>query len=121
MRRGVLALSLVAVLLTGGAWAAARAKTTRVYVNGIPLREQALVQKGVTYVPLRAVAEALGCAVVWDQKAGVLIWSSTPQLPAEPRAPTPGVSPYPRPNLPQPPSPGAPRTGMPVPAPTGPR
>jgi hypothetical protein len=121
MRRGLVALSLVAVLLTGAAWAAARAKTTLVYVNGAPLREQVIVQDGVTYVPLRAVAEALGCAVVWDKKAGVLIWSSTPQLPTEPQVPTPGVNPYPRPNPPQPPSPGAPRTGMPVPAPTGPR
>ena len=121
MKRCLLALPLLAVLLTGAAWAAARVNGTRVYVNGVPLREQAIVQKGVTYVPLRAVAEALGCAVVWDKKVGVLIWSGTPQLPAEPQVPTPGVNPYPRPSVPQPPSPGAPRTDMRVPAPRGPR
>jgi len=32
-------------------------------VNGLPLRHEAIVKDGVTYVPLRAVAESLGCTV----------------------------------------------------------
>jgi len=31
------------------------------------------VQHGVTYVPLRAVAESLGCTVDYDPKVGVFV------------------------------------------------
>ncbi len=40
-----------------------------VYVNGLPLRQPAIVQHGVTYVPLRAVAEAPHCQVEYDKSA----------------------------------------------------
>ena len=58
------------------------------------------MQHGVTYVPLRAVAESLGCQVTWDPRRGVQIWSSTPQLPTTTEAPVPGVKPYPRAAIP---------------------
>jgi hypothetical protein len=44
MNRCLLALPLLVVLLTGAAWAAARVNGTRVYVNGVPLREQAILR-----------------------------------------------------------------------------
>ncbi|MBJ6364131.1 N-acetylmuramoyl-L-alanine amidase [Paenibacillus sp. GCM10012307] len=37
-----------------------------VKVNGKELAEKGYVEKGVTYVPVRAVAEALGAKVTWD-------------------------------------------------------
>jgi len=65
------------------------------------------VEHGVTYVPLRAVAESLGCQVTWDPRLGVQIWSNTPQLPTTPEAPIRGVVPAPRAPVFHPPSPGA--------------
>ncbi len=111
--RSLLPLTLLALLLTAAAFAASRA--TRVYVNGLPLRSAqggpaaVIVKDGVTYVPLRAVAESLGCQVTWDPRLGVLIWSNSPQLPTTPEVPVPGVNPYPRAPVFQPPSPGAPQ------------
>ncbi len=40
-----------------------------VKVNGTALAEKGYVEKGVTYVPVRAVAEALGAKVKWDGAA----------------------------------------------------
>lgn len=48
--------------------------TCGVYVNGLPLRQPALVKDGVTYLPLRAVAVALGCTVDYNPCSGVFIW-----------------------------------------------
>jgi len=101
-------LLLPLTLLTIAAWGVA-SRATRVYVNGLPLRESAITKDGVTYVPLRAVAESLGCQVTWDPRLGVQIWSNNPQLPTTPEAPTPGVVPAPRAPVFQPPSPSAPR------------
>jgi len=108
----LLPLTLLALLLTAVAYAGLRA--TRVYVNGLPLRDRAIVEHGVTYVPLRAVAESLGCTVDYDPKHGVLIWggqqspnpNATPGLSSG--LPTPGLPRDPRPILPQPPTPGGP-------------
>lgn len=41
-----------------------------VTVNGTTLAGRVTVERGVTYVPLRRVAEALGCTVVWDAYLG---------------------------------------------------
>ena len=116
----LLPLTLLALLLTAAAWAVAKTNATRVHANGLPLREQAIVQNGVTYVPLRAVSEALGCIVNYDPKHGVFIWggqqSPIPNAPEAPNPnpslspglPTPGLPRDPRPILPQPPTPGRP-------------
>ena len=107
----------VALLLAAAAWSAFR--TTPVgacpermrRVNGLPLRQQAIVKDGVTYLPLRAVAESLGCTVHYSPKAGVFIWggqqpSQVPGLPSD-GAPAPSsFPPDPRPTAPQPPMPG---------------
>ena len=89
----------------------ATSRVTRVYVNGLPLRESAIVRNSVTYVPLRAVAESLGCTVDGacpertrgDPKAGVFVWGGQQSLtspasrpmepqPHRPSLPTPGQS-----------------------------
>ncbi len=88
-------------LLAGAAFATARAVATRVYVNGAPLREQAILHNGVIYVPLRAVAEALNCTVSYDPKSGIFVWSN-PQVPGVPEATLPGGVPLPQPTVPQP-------------------
>jgi hypothetical protein len=77
----------LALLLTAAAWGAIP-RATRVYINGLPLRQEAVVQNGVTYVPLRAVAESLGCTVDGacperargDPKAGVFVWGGQQSL-----------------------------------------
>jgi len=131
-----LLLALLAVLLTAAAWVTAfaiakpssrsaeadsgtvvKTNATHVYVNGLPLRQPALVKDGVTYVPLRAVSEALGCTVDYSPRSGVFIWGNPQQTPPRPEgaqrlegspfeAPTPGLPRDPRPLLPQPPMPG---------------
>ena len=116
MRRRVISLCLLALLLVGAAWAAARASAPQVYVNGVPVREQAIIQNGVTYVPLRAVAEALGCRVDYDPRAGVFVWSPARQSPDAPQIPVPALVPDPRPAVPRPPVPGAPSTAPRSPA-----
>jgi len=108
MRRTLILTPLFIVLLASVAYAAAKLATTRVFVNGVPLREQAIVQEGVTYVPVRAVAEALHCEVVWDKKTGVQIWGSLSPTPSEAPVPGAGFNPYPRPAQPEPASPKAP-------------
>jgi len=39
----------------------------RIFVNGAPLDATAITREGVTYLPLRAVAEALGAVVQYDK------------------------------------------------------
>jgi len=103
-----------------GSGTVTKSSATRVYVNGLPLRESVIVKDGVTYVPLRAVSESLGCQVTWDSAGGgqapprVFIWSSTPQVPQVPglssdqgAGPQP-FPPDPRPAIPQAPMPGRP-------------
>jgi hypothetical protein len=68
----LLPLTLLALLLAAAAWGAV-SRAPRIYVNGLPafakaaagkpLRQEVIVKDGVTYVPLRAVAESLGCTV----------------------------------------------------------
>jgi len=40
-----------------------------IYVNGKKIETDAFIKDGVTYIPLRAVSEALGAQVSWDQEA----------------------------------------------------
>ena len=93
---------VVLLLLATAAYAGARLAGPRVYVNGLPLREAAVVKDGVTYVPLRAVAEALNCTVSYDPKAGVQVWSNLPQAPKSPELTLPGGVPLPSPAIPHP-------------------
>ena len=102
MQRRLAVLCLLTLLLATAAYAAARLASPRVYVNGVPLRDAAIVKDGVTYVPLRAVAEALDCSVSYDPKTGVLIWSNLPQTPKAPDTSLPGGVPLPTPAIPHP-------------------
>ena len=56
----------------------------RVFVDGVPLDAPAsyISGSGTTMVPLRAVAEALGCTVAWDPVTFTVSISS-PDLPEE--------------------------------------
>lgn len=40
----------------------------KVYVNGMRVNQPAYIQDGSTYIPLRAVSEAMGAEVEWDAK-----------------------------------------------------
>lgn len=55
--------ALVALSLVTGSAAAA---DVRVYVNGVRIDGEAILSDGTTYIPLRAVSEALGAEVGWD-------------------------------------------------------
>ena len=131
-----LLLALLAVLLTAAAWVTAfaiakpssrsaeadsgtvvKTNATHVYVNGLPLRQPALVKDGVTYVPLRAVSEALGCNVDYSPRSGVFIWGNPQQTPSPdfPGLPPSAIPPDPRPAIPQPPLPGLSPSPLPFP------
>src|SRR5690606_3994101 len=43
-----------------------------IVVNGKELASKGEVKEGVTYVPIRAVAEAFGAKVIWDQKTSTV-------------------------------------------------
>lgn len=58
-----------------------------IYVNGNKLDGKVIVQDGTTYVPLRAVTEALGCNV--DVKNGVISVSNTTSSVPTPMIETP--------------------------------
>ena len=53
---------------SGSLWADPAANT--VTVSGRTLPGRVTVERGVTYVPLRVVCEALGCQVEWDPYLG---------------------------------------------------
>ena len=54
---------IVAVFLAGTVYAQ---RTVRVYVNGMRVEEETLLHNDRTFIPLRAVSEALGAEVTWD-------------------------------------------------------
>lgn len=56
--------SLLWLVVAGSVLAAAG--RISVYVDGRPVQAQAIVRDGVTYLPVRAVAEALGVSVQYD-------------------------------------------------------
>jgi hypothetical protein len=65
VRKAALLLFAVLGLMIAVAVVAA-GKSISVYVDGRLLKSSALEQDGIAYLPVRAVAEALGCAVRWD-------------------------------------------------------
>lgn len=61
MKKLILPAVLALSLITGSA-----AADVRVYVNGVRIDEETILTDGRTYIPLRAVSEALGAEVGWD-------------------------------------------------------
>lgn len=59
----IFCVCLVLILLIGGVYAQS---AVRVYVNGIRVGEDGMLNNGLTFVPLRVVSEALGAEVTWD-------------------------------------------------------
>jgi hypothetical protein len=80
----LLGLASALVAYTGG---------VRVYVDGEPLAAQAIISDGVTYVPLRAVSEAFGVAVEWDQARRSVYVGERPSLDHLGSAPSPAKRP----------------------------
>ena len=71
-----LGLLLVLTLTASGA-----GNDVRIFVNGTPLDAPAsyISAGGTTMVPLRAIAEALGCTVAWDPATATVSISSLPE------------------------------------------
>ena len=71
-----LGLLLVLTLTASGA-----GNGVRIFVNGAPLDAPAsyISAGGTTMVPLRAIAEALGCTVAWDPATATVSISSLPE------------------------------------------
>lgn len=67
----VLAASLLCPWASGAGRADAAATTVQIMLDDVPLAFDAepLVDKGVTFVPFRAIGEALGIGLVWDGSA----------------------------------------------------
>ncbi len=61
---------VLAAALTAVASLAFGAADIRVFVNGHPVKSDVppLLEKGVTYLPLRATAEAVGAKLEWDAR-----------------------------------------------------
>ena len=64
-KRILIAITLCIVLLLGTAFAQSG---VRVYVNGMRVNESVIMSNDRTYLPVRAVTEALGADVVWDEE-----------------------------------------------------
>jgi hypothetical protein len=109
---------LLCVVLTGAAWAAAR--SVGLYVNGYPVQARAIVVDGVTYVPLRAVAEALDCSVSYEPSVGVSIWRQPQPTVTQvaPANPAPVAPAYQYPSYTQPAAPLVTPTPTPAPSPS---
>ena len=71
-----LGLLLVLTLTASGA-----GNGVRIFVNGTPLDAPAsyISAGGTTMVPLRAIAEALGCTVAWDPATATVSMSALPE------------------------------------------
>lgn len=71
-----LGLLLVLTLTASGA-----GNGVRIFINGAPLDTPAsyISAGGTTMVPLRAIAEALGCTVAWDPATATVSISSLPE------------------------------------------
>ena len=79
------------LLLTAAACGAMKLNAPRIYINGLPLRQPSIVKDGVTYVPLRAVSEALGCTVDYNPRSGIFIWGNQQQSPSPFATPDPNA------------------------------
>lgn len=90
--------SLICLVVAGSVLAAA--ERISVYVDGRPVQAQAIVRDGVTYLPVRAVAEALGVSVQYDagaravyiQRAGARGSAAPAPAAAAPRYQAPAAS-----------------------------
>ena len=61
--------TVIAITCLGLATSVAYAQSdVRLYVNGFRVYHNTLLQSGTTYVPIRAVSEALGADVQWDEE-----------------------------------------------------
>ena len=90
-RVGVL-VGVLCLALAGGVIATGRG--VAVYVHGQPVAAQGIIQNGVTYLPVRAVAEALGVSVQWDPQARAVYVGERPtsaSVGRPPAAPPPSV------------------------------
>jgi len=52
----------------------------RIYINNVAIHAQAVVENDVYYIPLRAVAEALGYTVTWDEDNSIVEIFRSPLL-----------------------------------------
>lgn len=59
-------LASIALCMTVCSTASAQ-NDVRVYVNGMRVNHNVILTEGTTYVPIRAVSEAMGANVIWDQ------------------------------------------------------
>lgn len=62
----ITALIIAGVMLMSPALTLATSDGVDVYVNKVPLSQQGIIIDGTTYVPVRAVTEALGADVAWN-------------------------------------------------------
>ncbi len=65
-RRAVLFVLVIVACLSFATGVLATTLRVAVYVDGRQVGADALLRNGRTYLPARAVAEALGCSVRWD-------------------------------------------------------
>ena len=72
MKRRACKRLLTAAVLCAALTAPAKAarRSVPVQIDGNPIAVSTYVERGVTYVPLRLVCEALGCRVEWDPYLG---------------------------------------------------
>ncbi len=60
-------LALLTVFFTLFTTVAHAASSMRIYVNGMRINQDVIVSNNYSYVPLRAISEALGADVYWDK------------------------------------------------------
>ena len=101
-RKLFLCVSFLLGLLATAAYAGAKAAASRVFVNGMPLREQAIVRNDTTYAPpapspRRCIARSSGI-----RKPASNLEHQLP-TPTNPKSPTPTSTPTPDPPPPNPP------------------
>ncbi len=65
MKKTFFALLLAVMALLYGSMPAAAASTAAVYINGTPLQAHCPLERGTTYVPMRAFLNAVGGYEVW--------------------------------------------------------
>lgn len=87
-KTGVLVAVLLCAVVTGSVLAATG--RISVYVNGQPIRAQAISRGGVIYLPARVVSEALGVPVQYHARSRTVhVGSGAPDIPvAQPRVPS---------------------------------
>lgn len=66
MKKTVVTVATIGAFVLAGIVSAK--EDVRVYINGMRLQKDVILQNDTTYVPLRAVSEDLGAQVSWDEK-----------------------------------------------------